>query len=67
MSILPITPRSPRTTGRRLEFSRQILLQIRMFLYFKNKVREDIFEEKGISTNFVKIKNPTMIQLNRIQ
>ena len=52
MSILPITPRSPRTTERRLEFSRQILLQIRMFLYFKNKVREDIFEEKGISEQF---------------
>ena len=36
-----------------------------MFLYCKNNARKDIFKEKGIS-DFVKIKNPTMIQLNRI-
>ena len=29
-----------------------------MFLYYKNKARGDIFEEKKVS-NFVKIKNPT--------
>ena len=39
-----------------------------MFLYYKNKTRGDIFEEKGISVQFFfKIKNPTMTQLNRIQ
>ena len=36
-----------------------------MFLYCKNNARGDIFKEKGIS-DFVKIKNPTMIQLNRM-
>ena len=38
-----------------------------MFLYYKNKARGDIFEEKGMSEQFSKIKNPTMIQLNGAQ
>ena len=38
-----------------------------MLLYYKNKARGDIFKEKGISEQFFKIKNPPMIQLNRIQ
>ena len=38
-----------------------------MFLYYKNKARGDIFKEKRQADNFVKIKNPTMIQLNQIQ
>ena len=37
-----------------------------MFLYHKNKARGDIFEEKKVS-NFVKIKNPAIVQLNRKQ
>ena len=37
-----------------------------MFLYYKNKARGDIFEEKGISEQLCQ-KNPTMIQLNPIQ
>ena len=28
------------------------ILEIRMLLYYKNKAREDIFEEKGISEQF---------------
>ena len=28
------------------------LLEIRMFLYYQNKTRGDIFEEKGISKQF---------------
>ena len=43
------------------------IFPFRMFLYYKNKARgEDIIKEKGIS-DFVKIKNLTMIQLNPIQ
>ena len=38
-----------------------------MFLYYKNNAWGDIFEQKGIRNQFVKIKNSTMIQLNRIQ
>ena len=38
-----------------------------MFLYDKNKATGDVFEEKGITTSFPKIKSPTMIQLSRIQ
>ena len=30
-----------------------------MILYYKNKARGDMFEEKGISEQFVKIKNLT--------
>ena len=41
------------------------MLKISIFLYYKNKATGDIFEEKG--KNFLYIKNPTMIQLNRIQ
>ena len=40
-----------------------------MFLYYKNKTMGYIFEEKVQASNFVKIikiKNTTMIQLNRI-
>ena len=32
-----------------------------------NNARGDFFEEKAEASNFVKIKNPTMIQLKRIQ
>ena len=28
------------------------IVKIRMFLYYKNKVRGDIFEEKGINEQF---------------
>ena len=52
---------------RRQEFSPLKSLEIRMFFYYKNMGRGDIFDEKVISEKFVKIKNPTMIQLNRIQ
>ena len=38
-----------------------------MFLYYKNKASGDIFEEKSISVPFCEDKEPTMIQLNRIQ
>ena len=38
-----------------------------MFLYYENNAWGDIFEQKGIRNQFVKIKNSTMIQLNRIQ
>ena len=37
-----------------------------MFLYYKNKIKEDIFEVKDTSEQFVKIKNPTMIELHII-
>ena len=49
---------------RRLEFSRRKFSENRMFLYYKNKARGDIFEEKSISEKFVKLKNPHMIQMN---
>ena len=32
-----------------------------MFLYYKNKAKGDIFEEKGISEHFFKMKNLTVI------
>ena len=41
-----------------------------MFLYYKNKTRADIFQKKDIREHFVeiiKMKNPTKIQLKRIQ
>ena len=38
-----------------------------MFLHYENKITGDIFEEKGIREQFLRIKNPTMIQLSRIQ
>ena len=43
------------------------MLQIMMFVYYKIKAKRDIFEEKIYPSNFVNMKNPTMIQLNRIQ
>ena len=30
-----------------------VILEIRMFLYYKNKTRRDIFEEKGRSKQFL--------------
>ena len=36
-----------------------------MFLYHRNKATGDIFVEKGKVSNFLKIKNPTIIQLDR--
>ena len=44
-------PESTHISRRRLIF-RYKLLEIRIFLYYKNKAREDIFEEKGISEQF---------------
>ena len=44
-------PESTHISRRRL-ISRYKLLEIRIFLYYKNKAREDIFEEKGISEQF---------------
>ena len=38
--------------SRRRSISRYKLLEIRIFLYYKNKARDDIFEEKGISEQF---------------
>ena len=37
-----------------------------MFLYYKNKTMGYIFDEKGNFVKIIKIKNTTMIQLNRI-
>ena len=44
-------PESTHISRRRL-ISRYKLLEIRIFLYYKNKAREDIFEEKGIREQF---------------
>ena len=41
-------------------------LEIRMFLYCKNKLGEVSSRKKVKASNFVKIKNPTMIQMNQI-
>ena len=35
-----------------LPISRSVFREIRMFLYYKNKARGDIFEEKSISEKF---------------
>ena len=55
ISILPTSPSGsgentflPKKTG----ISPVKLLEIRMFLYYKNKARGDIFEVKGISKQF---------------
>ena len=46
-------PESKHISQKRLKFYPQHLLEIRMFWYYKNKVRGDIFEEKkGISEQF---------------
>ena len=37
---------------RKLEFSRWKLSEIRLFLYYNNKARGDIFKEKSISEKF---------------
>ena len=53
ISILPISPRGTRRAHMSPEeygnFSRLKLLEINMFLYYKNKATGDIFEENGIS------------------
>ena len=40
-----------------------------MFLHYKSKARRDIFKKKGAKSKQIKVKvnNPIMIQLNRIQ
>ena len=38
-----------------------------MFLYYKNRARGDIFEEKGINEQFCSNKESIKIQLNRVQ
>ena len=52
------------TFRRRLEFSWWKLLQIWIFLYYKSKARGDTQEKKHRRGNFVKIKNPTIIEYN---
>ena len=56
ISILPISPRGSRRAHIFSEedwnFSRLKLLEISMFLYYKNKATRDTFEENGISEKF---------------
>ena len=56
ISILPISPRGTRRAHMSPEeygnFSRLKLLEINMFLYYKNKATGDIFEENGIREQF---------------
>ena len=44
---------------RRLKFFRRKLSEMRMFLYYNNKARGDIFEEKCIEEKFCENKEST--------
>ena len=55
ISILPISPRGSRRAHISPEENWNFpvkLVEIRMLLFYKNKARGDIFEEKGISEQF---------------
>ena len=61
------TPGEHTTSQRRTEFSRRKLSEIRMFLHTKIRLGEIFSRKNVLARNIVKIKNPQMIQLNRIQ